>query len=683
MERPRLAPVAVPSPRERRVRLRLMLVAFSICLWAVVVLLRLVQLQVFGREAFARQAARQSERTINLDPRRGPILDRNSKQLAVSVDAESIYAVPQEVRNASRTAAQIARALELDAGARKELAAQLQRNRAFVWVRRKVDPIRARAVRDLQLDGIGFLTENRRYYPRRELASQVLGYVGLDNTGMSGIEYAFEDLIRGRAAKVTVHIDARRRPLGSIERPSTDGHTVVLTLDERIQYLAERELEKAVAETGAQSGLAVVMVPRTGEILALAHQPTFNPNRFGSYPSVRWRNRAVTDVSEPGSVFKIFTAAAALQEKVVDPDEVIDCGDGGIDIAGTRISDHHVFDQLTFRYVMAKSSNVGAIRVAQRVGREGFNRYLREFGFGAPTGVELPGESVGLLRPTSRWSALSLASMSFGQEIGVTALQLAAAVGAVANGGYLMKPLIVRQVEDGEGRLVRVVRPVAVHRVLEPTTVDTLTDLLKGVVKEGTGWRAAVPGYVVAGKTGTAQKVEPGGRYSMVDHVASFAGFVPASQPALVILVSLDTPRGEHNQGGHVAAPLFARIAEQALRHLAVPPDDPERTLRLAAYHPQVAAPAAWRGEPARAVWARHEPARLSSGSRRMPDLRGRSAREAALEAARRGLIVELRGSGRVSAQRPEPGTELEAGTTCVLTLRRSAPEDSAPAPGP
>jgi cell division protein FtsI (penicillin-binding protein 3) len=673
MERPLLTPVPAPTVRERRVRLRLMLVALSICLWAVVVLLRLAQLQVFGRDRFARQAARQSERTINLDPRRGPILDRNGKQLAVSVDADSIYAVPQEVRHPERTAAALARALGLDAAARRELVGLLQRNRAFVWVRRKVDPAKARAVRDLQLDGIGFLTENRRYYPRRELASQVMGYVGVDNTGMSGIEYAFEDLIRGKAAKVTVHIDARRRPLGSIDRPSTDGHTVVLTLDERIQYLAERELEKAVAETGAQSGLAVVIAPRTGEVLALAHRPTFNPNRFGAFPSSRWRNRAVTDVLEPGSVFKIFTAAAALQEKVVDPDEVIDCGLGAIEIAGTRINDHDVFDHLTFREVLARSSNVGTIRVAQRVGREGFNRYVREFGFGAPTGVELPGESAGLLRPTSRWSALSLASMSFGQEIGVTALQIASAVGAVANGGYLMKPLVVRRIEDAEGRAVRVVRPLAVRHVLEPATVDTLTDLLKGVVRNGTGRRAAVPGYVVAGKTGTGQKVDSNGRYSMVDHVASFVGFVPASQPALVVLVSLDTPRGERNEGGDVAAPLFARIAEQALRHLAVPPDDPERTLRMAAYRPAVAAPAAWRGEEAR-VRAAAAPAEKSGGRAVMPDLRGLSAREAALEAARRGLIVELRGSGQVHAQHPAPGTELEAGRTCVITLGRAGP---------
>jgi cell division protein FtsI (penicillin-binding protein 3) len=671
MERPLLGAPPAPSARERRVRLRLMLVGLAICLWAVVVLLRLVQLQVFGRESFARQAARQSERTINLDPRRGPIVDRFGKQLAVSVDAESIYAVPQEVREPARTAALLARALELDAPARRELQALLQRNRAFVWVRRKVDPVKARAVRDLQLEGIGFLTENRRYYPRRELASQVLGYVGVDNTGMSGIEYAFEDMIRGKAAKVTVHIDARRRALGSIDRPSTDGHTVVLTLDERIQYVAERELEKSVAETGALAGQAIVMVPRTGEILALAHRPTFNPNRFAAYPSARWRNRAVGDASEPGSVFKMFTAAAALEEKLVDPDEVIDCGGGGIDVGGTRINDHHPYGALTFRAVIAKSSNVGAIRVAQRLGRETFNRYLREFGFGAATGVELPGESAGLLRPTSRWSALSLPSISFGQEIGVTTMQLAAAVAAVANGGYLMKPLIVRQVEDADGKVVRAVKPVAVRRVIDGATAATVTELLKGVVREGTGRRAAVPGYVVAGKTGTAQKIDAAGRYSMVDHVATFAGFVPAGQPALVVLVSLDTPRGERNEAGDVAAPLFARIAEQALRHLAVPPDDPERTLRVATYRPPVAAPATLTGGAAGARDTRLDAA--PADARVMPDLRGRSAREAAIDAARRGLLVELHGSGRVFAQRPEPGTPVEPGSPCVLTLKQSA----------
>jgi cell division protein FtsI (penicillin-binding protein 3) len=676
----------LPSARDRMVRLRLMLVALSACFWALVIVVRLVQLQVLGRAFFERQAARQQERTINVDPRRGAIVDRNGHPLAVSVDTDSIYAVPQDIDDPARTAAALGRALSLDAAARKELQNQLEKTRAFVWVRRKVDPAVARAVRGLQLEGVGFLTENRRYYPQRELAAHVIGYVGLDNTGMSGIEYALESSIRGQAAKVVIPVDARRRALEHTEKPSTEGHTVVLTIDESIQHVVEKELERSVQETGAVAGVAVAMDPRTGEILALANRPTFNPNKFGSYPSSRWRNRAVTDAFEPGSVFKIITAAAGLEEKVVDPDEVIDCGNGYLEVAGIRINDHRVFDHLTFRDVMSKSSDVGVARVAQRLGRDNFARYIRAFGFGAPTGVELPGESGGLLRPANRWSALSLPTLSFGQEIGVTALQMTAAVAAVANGGYLMKPIIVRQIEDSQGRIVRETRPTAVRRVLDASTADTLTDVLRGVVLRGTGHRAAIPGYSVAGKTGTAQKVDSSGRYSMIDHVASFVGFVPASQPALVVLVSLDTPRGPANEGGDVAAPLFARIAEPALRRLAAAPDDAERVLRAtglrmedvhrAAYRPPALDEARRAGAEfalaqARAAVGQAPPPLGARGAEPglMPDLRGTSAREGATAAARLGLIVELRGSGRVARQTPEPGAEVEAGMTCVLQL--------------
>jgi cell division protein FtsI (penicillin-binding protein 3) len=647
-----------------------MIVGLSVSLWALGIGVRLVQLQVLNRASFERMAARQSERTINLDPRRGAILDRNGRTLAVSVDADSIYAVPQDLESPPRTAAALGRALGLDAAGRRELLTQLQKNRAFVWVKRKVDPATARAVRDLSLPGIGFVSENRRYYPKRELASQLLGYVGMDNTGMSGIEYSFEDAIKGRPAKVLVETDARRRPVSHTERPSTDGQTVVLTIDEAIQHAAETELERAVNETQSVAGMVVVMDPRTGEILAVANRPTFNPNRFGAYSSSRWRNRAVTDAYEPGSMFKIFTAAAALQEKVVTPDEVIDCGGGSIEISGTRINDHHVFFDLTFREVISHSSDVGVIRVAQRLGRENFYRYLRAFGFGAPTGVELPGESNGLLRPTSKWSALSLPTLSFGQEIGVTALQMTTAVAAVANGGYLMRPLVVRQIEDSEANVLSSARPEAVRRVLEPETVDTLTELLRTVVTSGTGRRAAIPGYAVAGKTGTAQKVDAQGRYSMIDHVASFVGFAPATRPALVVLASLDTPRGARNEGGDVAAPLFARVMEQALQYLAVPPDDTDRVLRMVPFRPAHVATAAYRPTlddlPVVSVV---DPA--TNDPRLMPDLRGRSAREAAITAARRGLIVELVGSGQVVSQAPEVGTEIEAGQKCVLSLGR------------
>jgi cell division protein FtsI (penicillin-binding protein 3) len=659
--------------RERMTRLRLMLLALSVSLWALVIAIRLFHLQVLARSFFEHQGARQSERTINLDPRRGPILDRHGKPLAVSVDAESLYAVPQDVEDPAGTAQALARALGLDAAERKELQGHLGKNRAFVWVKRKVDPRLAQKVRALQLDGVGFLTENRRYYPKRELMSQVLGYVGLDNTGMSGIEYAFEEMIRGRVAKVVVHTDARRRPVGHTEKPSTEGHTIVLSLDEAIQHVAERELERAVQETQSVAGVAIVLDPATGEVLAMANRPSFNPNRFAAYPSGRWRNRAVTDAYEPGSIFKIVTAAAGIQEHVVEEGELLDCGQGAIDIAGVRINDHAVFDRLSFKDAVVRSSDIGMIRVAQRLGRENFSRYVRDFGFGSPTGIDLPGESNGLLKPTARWSALSLPSMSFGQEVGVTALQMAMAAGAIANGGYLMKPLVVRRIEDATGEVVKEFKPLVVRRVLQPDTVDVLTDMLKEVVARGTGRHAALSGYVVAGKTGTAQKVDATGRYSMIDHIASFVGFVPAAHPALVILVSLDTPRGARNQGGDVAAPAFARIAQAALRQLAVPPDDPARLLRAAAEPPEGVVRASYQeGSGALVVPASASAApgpAAFEGPSLMPDLRGRSAREAAIAAARRGLIVELRGSGQVVAQQPAPGTEIEAGNTCVLTL--------------
>ncbi|HSD27172.1 MAG TPA: penicillin-binding transpeptidase domain-containing protein [Vicinamibacteria bacterium] len=656
-----------PTPRERKTRLRLMLLALTISLWALVVGIRLVHLQVLGREFFEQQGARQSERTLTLFPRRGPILDREGRPLAVSVDAESLYAVPQDVTDPRATAAALARALSLDAAGRREVEAKLRRKSAFVWIERKLDPVTARRVRELSLEGIGFLAEHRRYYPQRELAAHVLGYVGLDNTGMGGIEYGLESEIRGRSAKVVVSTDARRRPVAQTERPSTDGATVVLALDEAIQHVAERELERAVEESQAASGMVIVVEPFSGEVLALAGRPTFNPNRYNAYPSSRWRNRAVSDVFEPGSIFKIVTAAAAIQESVVSPDEMLDCGDGRIEVGGTVINDHAVFDQLTFAQAVVKSSDVGMIRVAQRLGRDNFARYVRDFGFGAATGVDLPGESAGLFRPTTRWSALSLPSMSFGQEIGVTGVQIAMSAAAIANGGYLMRPIVVKRVEDAEGRVVKDAKPLVVRRVLHPETVDTLTDILRAVVTEGTGRAAAVPGYVVAGKTGTAQKVDASGRYSMVDHVASFVGWVPVARPALVILASLDTPRGARNQGGDVAAPLFARVAEGALRILAVPPDDQGRVLRAVTTVPETVVPAAYRPRevPRPAVPAPEDEPDL------MPDLRGRSAREAAIAAARRGLVVELHGSGQVVAQSPEPGAEIEPGNTCVLTLGR------------
>ena len=646
--------------------LRLYFVAICGTVWALAIMAQLFHLQIVRHSLLLREAKRQSDRTITVKARRGTIVDRNDRPFAISVDAPSIYADPSAIRDPHEAARLIGRALGYGPVEQKELLGLLRQERSFVWIRRQADPAVARAIKDLRLEGIGFETESRRYYPKRSLLAPVLGYVGLDSQGMAGLEYAFDEDLRGREARVTVRMDARRRPMGEIEKPPTEGRKVTLTIDERIQHVTEMALDEAIRASGSISGVAVVLDPRTGEVLALSSLPSFNPNRFAAYPEKDRINRAVADAYEPGSIFKIVTAAAGLQQGVVSPLEVIDCGNGSIEIAGTRIKDHAVFSSLTFQDVIAHSSDIGVIRVAQRVGTENFYSAVRAFGFGARTGLGLPGEAAGILRAPKSWSALSLASMSFGQEVGVTAIQMAAAASVIANGGYWMKPFIVKRIEEPSGELVREYAPVAERKVIDPETADRVMGLLREVVLTGTGKRARVEGFEVAGKTGTAQKVDAVGRYSMIDHVASFVGYIPASRPSLVVLVSLDTPKGPRNEGGDVAAPLFSKIAAESARILAIPPDDPTRNIRLVTYAPETAGGglgtlASSRPRPA--------PTPVETEPGLMPDLRGLSLREAALSAARHGLSVEIHGTGIVQRQSPLPGTPLEPGMSCTLDL--------------
>ncbi|MBP6705099.1 MAG: penicillin-binding protein 2, partial [Vicinamibacteria bacterium] len=422
----------------RNYDLRLYVVAVLGTVWALAIVAQLFHLQVVRHKLLLKEAQHQSDRTITVKARRGTIVDRNERPFAISVDAPSIYADPSAIRNTKEVARLLGRALGYSAAEQKELLALIRQDRSFVWIKRQVDPAIARAVRELRLEGVGFETESRRYYPKRNLLSPVLGYVGLDSQGMAGLEYSLDEDLRGREARVTVRLDARRRPMGEIQKPPTEGRKVVLTIDERIQHVTENALSEAIRDTGSVSGVAVVMDPRTGEVLAMSSLPSFNPNRFAAFPERDRVNRAVADSYEPGSIFKIITAASGLQEGVVSPLEVIDCGNGFIEINGVRINDHKVFSSLTFQDVIAKSSDIGVVRVAQRVGSEKFYTAMRNFGFGTRTGIGLPGETAGLLRSTKSWSALSLASMSFGQEIGVTAIQMASAAAVIANGGYWM-----------------------------------------------------------------------------------------------------------------------------------------------------------------------------------------------------------------------------------------------------
>src|SRR6185295_7035527 len=456
----------------------------------------------------------------------------------------------------------------------RELLAKCQAARTFCWVARKADAETADRIRSLNLSGIHFQKESKRFYPKRDLAAQVLGYVGMDDEGLSGVERANDDELRGKPGRMLVSVDARRKWFGSVEKQPDPGENVVLTVDEKIQYIVERELEAAMQQTHAESGTIVVENPKTGEILALANRPTFNPNLAREITPQKLKDHAVSDVYEPGSTFKIVTVAAALEEKLTRPDEVFDCQMGSIVINGMRIRDHKAYGLLPVTGIIANSSDVGAIKIALRLGDERFYKYIRAFGFGQQTGIELPAETRGMTKPANRWSKVSIGAISMGQEIGVSAVQLAAMVSSIGNDGVLVAPRIVAGQLDPQSAP----QPIAFHpanerRVISPLTAAQMRRMLQEVVLHGTGPKALLEGYSSAGKTGTAQKIDPStGAYSHTKYVASFAGFAPVNNPAVTVAVILDSAQGLH-QGGQIAAPVFQRITQHVLEYLHVPHD--------------------------------------------------------------------------------------------------------------
>jgi cell division protein FtsI (penicillin-binding protein 3) len=553
-------------------RRRLRLVVLGLALWVAVIAGRFYLLQVVRYDHYAGKAERQQQRVVVLDPPRGTIYDSHGRELAVSVQVDSAYAVPPQVADPQAAAKAIARVVDgLDAA---RLARQLAQDREFVWVARKIDPPDAAALRALELPGIYFVRESKRYYPMGELAAQVLGYVGTDNHGLAGLELIYDKMVSGKPGKRTVLRDARRGTVVAPDLSSSEpepGQDLYLTLDAAVQNLVERELARTVEERGASRGSAVFLDPETGGVLAMATYPAFDPNHFGDYPPGRWRNRAIADVFEPGSTFKIVTAAAALGSGKVRPDDVFDCENGGVNVLGIRIRDHHPYGLLTFADVIAKSSNVGVIKAALRVGDQGMYQSIKGFGFGRPTGIDLPGESAGILHPLERWRPRDKAYISFGQGISVTPLQLAAAVSAVANEGDLLRPHIVAAMGRGTVRHARFEAPPVAGHPLTPETARVLKGLLEGVVTSGTGRGAAIAGYRVAGKTGTAQIPVAGG-YSHSSYIPSFVGYAPADRPRLVGLVAIAEPRGEY-YGGQVAAPAFGAMARQMLLYLSIRPE--------------------------------------------------------------------------------------------------------------
>jgi cell division protein FtsI (penicillin-binding protein 3) len=532
---------------------------------------RLYQLQVQEHQAYYEIAKRQQLRRITLEPPRGTIFDARGRKLALSLEVDSAWACPREVEDPAAASAQLSKVLGLD---RQKLEDRLTRDKEFVWIARQLDSPLSAAVRDLDLDGVTFLKESKRYYPMRELASQVVGFASVDHKGLEGLEGRYDQVVTGQPVNRRVLRDAR---FGTFSSPALSfgdaepGKDLYLTIDIAIQHIVERELARAVEQSQARGGMALVLDPHSGAVLAMASLPSFDPNRFRQFEASQRRNRVVADAFEPGSTFKMVTAAAALEANLIDPTDILDCERGGITLHGIRINDHHPFDLLTFREVIAKSSNIGAIKTGLMVGRDLFYQQIQSFGFGEPTGIDLPGEASGLVRPAERWARMATAYISFGQGISVTSIQLASAFAAVANGGQLLQPYVVRGVGRGDDVELVHPRPTLRGMPITPSTARTLERLLEAVVVEGTGKKAAIEGYRVAGKTGTAQKAEPGRGYSPTKFVASFVGFAPAREPAVVSLIVIDEPKGAYH-GGDVAAPVFSAIVREVLLYLRVPP---------------------------------------------------------------------------------------------------------------
>ena len=558
---------------------RLYLLGAMLLLWCFAICGRLVYLQIFRYGSFVKQAEHQQQRAIPLAAKRGVIYDRAGRELAMSVLVDSAFAVPSETKDLPTAVSLITRITGEDA---RVVLADCRAHKSFCWLARKADEETIERIKSLNLQGIHFQREPKRFYPNRDLAAQVLGEVGMEDSGQSGIEHEFDDQLRGSAGKMFISVDARKQWFSDVEKQPETGDSLVLTVDKNIQYIAEKELEQAIHDTQAIAGTVIVENPHTGEILALANRPTFDPNQRKQVTPAALTNRAVSYAYEPGSTFKLVTISAALEEKLTNPDELFDCQMGAIIYNGMRIRDSKPHGLLPVWGVLAESSDVGSIKIALRLGEDRYYKYIRAFGFGQPTGIELPGETRGMTKPVSRWSKVSIAAISIGQEIGISPIQLTGLISTFANDGVWVAPRIVSGTlppnTDPKNALQTVAfHPANSHRVVSSFTAAEMRSMMAKVVLDahGTGRRAILEGYSSAGKTGTGQKVDPAtGTYSKTKYIGSFAGFAPVNNPQIVVAVILDSAVGPH-QGGQIAAPVFKRISQQVLEYLHVPHDLP------------------------------------------------------------------------------------------------------------
>ncbi len=669
-------------------RTRLLIVAGIAALWTGAAMARLAYLQIFRYSEYYSRAQHQQRLVVDVGANRAEIFDRNMNPLAMSVPMESAFAVPSEIADRGMVARLLGKVLDFPAA---EIATRLAASHSFAWIARKIPPEKADRIIALNLRGIYLQREGGRFYPKRDLAAHVLGYVDIDDRGLGGIEYSFDDKIRTQPGKMMILADAHRRWYDSPDKAPAQGTGVILTLDENIQYIAEKELARAIHETGAISGTVLVENPNSGELLAVANWPTFNPNAVKDSPAESRVDRAVSSLYEPGSVFKIVTLSAAIDQGIAKPDDVIDCQNGAIYIAGHRIRDHKAYGLLTVSQVLSNSSDVGAIKVGLRLGAPKFYEYIRAFGFGQPTGVDLPGETRGMLRRLGNWTPVSVGSISMGQEVGVTPLQMINAVSAIANGGLLVRPHVVHALRRGTQILEAPSYPP--RRVIQETTAATMRRMLEGVVLNGTGKLARLDGYTAAGKTGTAQKFDIAtGHYSAHSLIASFVGFAPINTPAVTILVQLDSPAGAH-EGGQVAAPVFQRVAQQVLPYLNVARDIPvssealragrtpsaESLAEVSDFDPAQTDPGTYSEDhalPAPVIAPGSPPptVELAEGEGiSAPNLVGKTVREVTEDCLRLGLNPVLVGTGIASDQFPAPGATIRRGGQIRVQFGHSA----------
>lgn len=597
-------------------RTRFWLICTLFLLWAGAIALRLFWLQIVHHSEYVERAQRQQQRTFEVAPHRGALYDRNMRDLAMTVKVDSIYAVPSEIEDKKAAARALAAIVHTNPEDRRttahEIEERLNNGHAFAWVARRVSAATADKVRGLNMDGIYFQKEFQRFYPDNQMAAQVLGYVGVDDDGLGGLELKYDKLLHGAPGRMFTALDARRRVLGSVAQEPEPGRSLQLTIDENIQFMAEQALDHAMAKSRAANGTVVVQDVHTGQILALAIRPTFNPNHFRHASQSLLRDHAISDVYEPGSVFKLVTYSAAMDQHVASPNDMIDCQGGQITLAGRVIHDDKSdrgLGVVSVSTALARSSDVAAIKLALKVGQNHFYQYIRDFGFGRRTGIELPAETRGLLRPPSKWNGSSIGSIAIGQEVAVTPIQLVTMVSTIANGGVYLPPhiLLPGQIDaasksDAQPDLhaspfrlnedVPDPLPAGAHRVISTMAAAEMRKMMEGVVLYGTGKPAQLNGYSAGGKTGTAQKVDPvTHRYSKTMHIASFAGFAPVNDPAISIAIVIDSPKGEY-YGTAVAAPVFAEVAQQVLEYLGVPHDSAVKPVQQAAQSHAAAAAA-------------------------------------------------------------------------------------------